>query len=76
MAAKYQDVVEWLLPALDALAGGQGKIVLNVNGGAVEADLVTSGTDVDEQGRKVKYEKRTTTRLRIEGVKPPAPIKW
>lgn len=66
---KYHDVFDWLVTALDSIGGAQGKIVLNVNGGAVDADLVTSASEVDGQGRSVKVERRTTTHLRINGVK-------
>lgn len=55
----------WLTQAIDDLPSDQAKIVLNVNGGVIDADVVTVAKQVDTQGRLVKVEQRTTTHLRI-----------
>lgn len=62
---KYYDLVKWITTALASIEGDNCKIVLNVNGSEVDAELITNSTELDTESRKVKVEKRTTTRLRI-----------
>lgn len=55
----------WLNQAIDDLPSDQAKIVLNINGSIVDADVVTVAKEVDTQGRLVKVERRATSHLRI-----------
>lgn len=71
---KYEAVIEWLTASLDALEGGTAKIILDVNGGAVDATLETTGTEQDSHKRKVKVKKTATTHLTIREVKQPASL--
>lgn len=71
--AKYADLIEWVTNALDGIGGNNGKIVINVNGGAVEADLETTSTELDGKGRRVKVRRTATTRIRLESNMP---VRW
>lgn len=62
---KYADVIAWLTASLDAVEGDNCRIEFNVKGSEVDANLVTNATGIDGEGRKIKTETRTTTRLRI-----------
>lgn len=66
---KYEAVIEWLTTALATIAGANAKITLNVNGGAIEADLETTDIELDSRGRKVKVKRIATTHLSISEVK-------
>lgn len=58
-------LIAWLNHTIDDLPDQQAKIVLNVNGCMIHADVVTVARQVDTQGRLVKVEQRTTSQLRI-----------
>lgn len=71
---KYESVIEWLTTVLDALEGGTAKIILDVNGGAVDATVETTGTELDSHKRKVKVKKTATTHLTIREVRRAASL--
>lgn len=63
---KYADIIEWVTDALDGIGGNNGKIVLNVNGGRVDADLETSSIELDGKGRRVRVRRTATTQLKLD----------
>lgn len=63
---RYADIIEWITTALDGIGGNTGKIVLNVNGGAVEADVETTSTELDSKGRRVKVKRTATTHISLK----------
>jgi hypothetical protein len=58
-------LVAWLQQAIEDLPSDQAKIVLNINGCVVDADVVTVARKVDAQGRLVKVEQSARSHLRI-----------
>lgn len=63
---KYADIIEWVTNALDGIGGNNGKLVLNVSGGRVDADLETTNVELDTRGRRVKVKRIATTQLKLD----------
>lgn len=57
---------DWLDTTLDELKTEQATITFHINGGAVEADLVTIDKELDNAGRQVLVKRTRTTHIRIE----------